>query len=90
MRPGRLDHFSLFGIVRPGRLYHFSLFGIMRPGRLDLLQLQDDFWSADVALDLKQRNDIALLKFEPSRLFMCQRTCHLPRGLVAEKSCRVI
>ena len=49
------DHFRSFGIVKPGCLDHFRSFGIVRPGCLDQLQSLDIFWSADVALDLKQR-----------------------------------
>ena len=55
--------------------------------------------SAAAALSIEERKCGAgcegarvwrFLKFEPSRLFVCQRTCHPLRYLVAKKSCRVM
>ena len=41
-------------------------------------------------LDVWEARILCFLKFESSRLFGCQRTCHVVRRLVARKSCHLI
>ena len=54
-----------------------------------------DVWGARMLRFLKfessqhERECLRFLKFEPSRLFVCQRTCHPVRGLVVGESCRL-